>query len=939
MSKLTELINYGQSYWLDNLSRQIIEDGTLQEMVSQKGLRGITSNPSIFQKAISGSNTYDRQIKELTEQGKNIQEIYEALTVKDVQDACDILKPVFDESKGRDGFVSLEVAPFLARDTQGSMNEARRLFKLVNRKNCMIKIPGTKEGIPAIEEMLYEGININITLLFSIEGYKAVAVAYQNAIHRRMEEGKPIDQLASVASLFISRIDVLVDQLLSHYIIPGQKCDDRCPDTLLGKAGIITAQLCYQEFKTIFSSDHWENCLKKGAHPQKPLWASTSSKNPLYPDVRYVNALIAENTVNTLPDETILAFESHGTLEKNAIEENIDEIKHFYKKLKFFDIDINFVTKQLENEGIQKFIEAYSKLMNGLAQKRNDLLKDTISTQKINAQKLEKEFKETCAALDEMQAGMRLFKQDPYLWKSDYENVQAISERMGWLSLPKESLKKSEEFISFVEEVKSEGFKYTVLLGMGGSSLCSEVAKDTFKTKSGFLELIVLDNTSPEAIQAVENQIDLANTLFIVASKSGGTTETISFFQYFYDKVKTIKNDTAGKNFCAITDDGTNLVALAKEHNFRKIFLNPTQLGGRYSVLSDFGIVPMALMGVDIQGLLLSAQQIQSSCDPSIPAENNPGLALGILLGVCQKHKKDKITFVQSDSISSFGYWVEQLLAESTGKEGKGLIPINGETLGAPEDYGNDRLFVHLFLADDNNQEAEEKLKALESSGHPVVRIQLQNKIALGAEFYRWEIAVAISAIIMKINPFDQPNVEESKQNTKEILSERDENGALKKGKPLMEKEGISIYTDAISDNKGEDSAKDYITSFLNQAQENDYIAILPYMLMTDSRKALLQSWRMKLRNEHKVATTLLAGPRYLHSTGQLHKGGPNTGIFIILTHEEENTLAIPNNNYDFGILDLAEALGDFKALNDKKRKVIRIHLGTKPDAGLQTII
>lgn len=936
MSKLTELIKFGQSYWLDNLSREIIEDGSLKEMVTNKGLRGITSNPSIFQKSISGSDTYDAQIKELTKQGKSTQEIYEALTVKDVQDACDILLPVYESSNGTDGFVSLEVSPFLARDTQGSMNEARRLWKLVDRKNSMIKIPGTKEGAPAIEEMIYEGININVTLLFSIENYKRVAEAFQSALHRRIEEGKPVDHLFSVASLFVSRIDVLVDQLLSHYIIPGQKCTDRCPQFLLGKAGIATAKLCYQEFKELFSTEQWESCDKKGAHLQKPLWASTSNKNPLYQDVRYVNALIGNHTINTLPPETIKDFEDHGTMEQDAIEKNMDEIKDFYKKLKFFDIDINFVTKELENEGIQKFIEAYAKLMTGLSKKRNDLLKDAIAQQSINAQKLDKEFKSTCQALDEIQAGMRLFKQDPHLWKNDFENVQAISERMGWLTLPEDMMKKIDEFNKFVDVLRREGYTSTVLLGMGGSSLCSEVAKDTFKTKSGYLDLFVLDNTSPEAIKAVEDKIDLEKTMFIVASKSGGTVETISFFHYFYKKLKAIKGDKAGENFCAITDPGTNLVTIAKDNKFRKTFQNPPLLGGRYSVLSDFGIVPMALMGVDIKGLLESAQQMKANCDPAIPSESNLGLSLGVILGVCQKHKKDKITFVQSSSIASFGYWVEQLLAESTGKEGQGLIPINGETLGSPDDYGNDRLFVHLFLKSDDNQSDNDKLAALEKSGHPIVRIEMHEKLDLGAAFYHWEIAVAISAIIMKINPFDQPNVEESKQNTKEILSERNKDGSLKKGEPKFTADGISIYVNEKLNKM--DSVKNAMDSFLNEVAANDYIAILPYVLMTSERKEMLQNWRMKLRNKYKVATTLLAGPRYLHSTGQLHKGGPNSGHFVIFTHDEEGELPIPENDFDFGTLDFSEALGDFKALNDKKRKVIRINLSANIESSLKKV-
>jgi len=376
MENLIKLLDYGQSYWLDNLTREKINDGEIKRRVTEQGLRGITSNPSIFNKAFTNGDDYDKQIEELAKAGKNTQEIYEALTIKDVQDACDILKPVFDQSQGTDGFVSLEVSPYLARDTHGSMNEARRLYKSVNRVNCYIKIPGTKEGVPAIEQMLYEGININITLLFSIENYEAVAQAYLRAIKRRSEEGKSLINTVSVASFFLSRIDVLCDQILSQYILPSDSPNaDPRPGLLLGKAGIASARLAYQRFKEIFYSKEWKALKEKGAHVQRVLWASTSTKNPNYSDVLYVNSLIGSDTVNTLTEETIEAFADHGILKKDAIEDNLDDAKTVFGKLKEIGIDINFVTQQLENEGIQKFIDSYNMLMKGLEEKRLKALK------------------------------------------------------------------------------------------------------------------------------------------------------------------------------------------------------------------------------------------------------------------------------------------------------------------------------------------------------------------------------------------------------------------------------------------------------------------------------------------------------------------------------------------------------------------------------------
>jgi transaldolase / glucose-6-phosphate isomerase len=940
MNTLRNLLNYGQSYWLDNLTRKKITSGELKKRVLEQGLRGVTSNPSIFDKAIANSDDYHEQITALAKKGKTPEQIYDALTVKDVQDACDILNPVYVESKGMDGFVSLEVSPYLARDSSGTMEEARRLFKEVGRPNCLIKIPGTVEGIPAIEQMLYEGININITLIFSIERYVEVAQAYIRAIAQRIGEGKPVNSLISVASVFISRIDVLTDQLLSIPLAIWQEKENNRPELLAGKVGVATARITYQHFKEIFSGEGWERLEDKGAHVQRPLWASTSNKDPLYPDLRYVEPLIGKNTINTLPDETITALADHGILKNDTIEEGLEESKQIFPNLKKVGIDIDLVTRQLENEGIQKFIDAYNKLITNLADKRMKALGKEAGSQKISCGKLTKEINAAYASIDEKQIGKLLFAKDPYLWKTDPEQVKEISHRLGWLTLPDDFTKNAESLITFTDEIKEEGYTQAVLLGMGGSSLCSEVARETFGAAEGYLQLFVLDNTDPAAILELENKINIEKTLFIVASKSGNTEETLSFFHYFYDKLKRKKKKDIGNNFIAITDKSTPLVKIAKKYQFRKVFINNPDLGGRYSVLSDFGLVPMVLMGLDIKAILLSAKQMEDSCN-GVPTIANPGISLGAVLGICEQHGRDKVTFVLSSSISSFGYWVEQLLAESTGKDGHGLIPVNGELLGSPKVYGNDRVFIHMYLPSDNNQPDTENMEALEAAGHPIVRIKVANKIALGGEYYRWEIAAAIAGIVLGINSFDQPNVEESKKNTGLLLKGWTKDGSFKKSKPVLKIENISIYggqeTKKLTSDHHE-SIGDFIKSFTEQAKPGNYIALLPYFLMTSYRIKILQTWRHHLRDESKEATTLLNGPRYLHSTGQLHKGGPGTGLYIILIGEGEEDLPIPGEKFGFATLHKAQALGDFRSLTDKGRRVIRINLGKDVDDGLEKI-
>ncbi len=941
MSALLKLIDYGQSYWLDNLTRNMIKSGELKRRVTKEGLRGNTSNPAIFNKAISSGNDYDQQIKKLVSEKKTIGEIYDALTVKDVQDACDISRKVYDDSNGVDGYISLEVSPYLAHDTEGTMNDARRLFKAVNRPNCFIKIPGTKEGVPAIEQMLYEGININITLLFSIASYEAVAYAYIKALERRLEEGKTIDNVASVASFFLSRIDILTDQLLGHLIIPEKSSgDEPRPELLLGKTAIASAKLAYQSFKKIFSGEKWQKLADKGARVQRPLWASTSTKDPLYNDIKYVEPLVGKDTVNTLPEATISAFADHGKIEADAVEKGVGDARKVFDDIKKIGIDIDFITEQLVNEGIQKFIDPFDNLMITLAKKRKEILSDKTGFQKISFGKSESQVKEALKSLDEKQFTRRLFAKDPYLWKSDEEAVKSIRNRLGWLNID-DFIDRADEIENFAKDVKQAKFKYVVLLGMGGSSLCPEVARETFGTKAGYPELIMLDNTDPAAVKNVEKKVDITKTLFIVASKSGTTTETLSFYRYFYNIVHDKSEGKSGSQFIAITDSGTTLEQEAKDKNFRKVFTNPEDYGGRYSALSYFGLVPMALIGIDIKKILDNARQIEISSGAFIPSNANPSISLGTFLGINQKQGKDKITFVFSESVNAFGYWVEQLIAESTGKEGTGLIPIEGEVPGKPEVYSNDRVFVYLYTSDDDTEKNEKRIKGLEKEGYPVVRIELQNKLALGAEFFRWELATATAGRIIGVNPFDEPNVAESKKNSKDLLNEWKEKGSFGEGEPILQEGDIAVYCNESADWMFEGhkkSLKGFLNAFVNLAKSPDYLSILAYFLQTPDRERILQSIRIRLRDKLKVATTLGYGPRYMHSTGQLHKGGPNAGVTILFSYDPEDDISIPGSSFGFSTLQRAQALGDFRSLNNKNRRVIRIHLGKNIEQSLKKL-
>jgi glucose-6-phosphate isomerase len=550
----------------------------------------------------------------------------------------------------------------------------------------------------------------------------------------------------------------------------------------------------------------------------------------------------------------------------------------------------------------------------------------------------------THAALDRLAAEnfpQRLWDHDATLWKQEPEHQKIIRNSLGWLTSPDTLLGQIDGLGHFAQEVKNAGFTHQVLLGMGGSSLCPDVCRATFGTAPGFLPLEVLDSTVPASVMAVEKSIDLAHTLFIVSSKSGGTTETLSFFEYFYDRVRSVKGDRAGENFIAITDPGTSLEKLAREKNFRRIFPGQPDIGGRYSALSNFGIVPAVLAGDNARGLLERAARLANACGPQVPAAENPGLFLGSALAEAAKMGHDKVTFVISPGICAFADWIEQLIAESTGKEGKGLLPVAGEPLGDPAVYGPDRVFVQISLIGNTDDATEHKLRVLESAGHPAIRIALQDILDMGAEFFRWEVATAAVGALLGIDAFDQPNVQESKDNTKRLLNEYQAQGKFAEENLLLESEGTKFFGNSALGSKsggGASSAEEVLATFLKQARTGDYVALMAYIQPTREKTLALESLRVRLRDSLRLATTLGYGPRFLHSTGQLHKGGANNGLFIQITADDAEDLPIPGAPYTFSVLKQAQALGDMYSLVSKQRRVLRIHLGKDVHAGLARI-
>jgi transaldolase / glucose-6-phosphate isomerase len=928
MNSVKALEKHGQAVWLDFLARGFVAKGDLKNLIDTDGLKGVTSNPSIFEKAIGSSDEYDGAIGKALKTGdRPVAELFEQLAVEDIQHAADILRPVYDHLNGEDGFVSLEVSPYLAMDTKATIAEAERLWKTVSRKNLMIKVPATPEGLPAIRHLIGKGISINITLLFSQKVYVQVAEAYLAGLEKYVAGGGDPSHVASVASFFVSRIDSMVDKQLDEKIArandPSEK--ERLA-ALKGKIAIANAKLAYQRYKALFSGARWEKLEAKGAKPQRLLWASTGTKNKDYSDVLYVEELIGPNTVNTVPPATLDAFRDHGKL-RDSLEENIEDARGVLEELERSGIPLDAITAELVKEGVRLFADAADKLYGAVAYKRATVLGTAIDRQQLS---LGTQLAKTVeAGSEDWRASAkirRLWQKDKSVWTGDDEDKW-----LGWLKSP--ATADIADYEDFARRVKGQDFSDAVVLGMGGSSLGPEVLAETFPKKSGFPKLHVLDSTDPAQVRAMEAKVDLAKTLFIVSSKSGGTTEPNVMKDYFFDRVsKTIGAAKAGHRFIAVTDPGSSLEKVATTQGYARIFHGDPAIGGRYSVLSPFGLVPAAVAGIDVRSLLEHTASMVRSCGPDVPPNENPGVQLGLAMGVAGLEGRDKVTILSSKKIAAFGAWAEQLIAESTGKDGKGLIPIDGEPLGDATLYGNDRFFIDIRTEGENDRGHEDRLVALEKAGHPVVRIVMKSVDHIGQEFFRFEMATAVAGAVLGINPFNQPDVEAAKIKTRELTAAFEKTGALPAEKPLMSSAQADIYTDdqnaAALRNAGADGdLGSWLKAHLARSGEGDYVALLAYIERDKPYIDALQKMRLAVRDKRHVATCAEFGPRFLHSTGQAYKGGPDSGVFLQITAEDAEDLKVPGQNASFGVIKAAQARGDFDVLTERRRRALRVHL------------
>lgn len=911
MASLQELHALGQSTWLNYLRSSFIRSGELATRVKQ-GIQGVTANAQVYERAIRGSSDYDAGIRQAVAAGKSSRHIHEALMVDDIQRAADVLHPLFEDSHRLDGFVSFELEPSLLHAVPATVAEVRHLSHLVDRYNVMVEIPATPVGIEAVRALVADGVSINVTHLFSVDGYERVAAAYLAGLEQYVTSHSVWRTApTAVASFSLAPIDAAVDARLEALGRPD----------LAGKAAVALARQLYARYRQLFSGPAWEALAARRGQPLRPKWTRATARDFRHPALYYVEQLIGEGTIVTFSRSTLHAFLREGVVAP-SLDQGLDESETHLAKLAALGIDLEALAAGLQAEHLAASDQRFHSLVQGVVTKRNDL--------DMGAEVLRLQLGEAQALVDE--GLQQLCRHDIVgrIWAADHTvwqpGPQEITNRLGWLDIADNMADKTARLRDFTQQLVAEGYRYALLLGMGGSSLAPELFQKTLGRPSRpagavfpFLDVVVLDTTDADAVQAAEARVDLAHTVVIVATKSGGTVETLSAFKYFYNRLLDVVGPVrAGRHFIAITDPGSKIVELAARYGFRDLFLNDPAIGGRYSALSYFGLVPAALVGADVPMLLeraavAAANAMQGHCEA---IAGNHAAVLGTILGRLALSGRDKVTFITPPTLDSFGDWVEQLIAESTGKEGKGILPVVSEPRSPIESYGPDRLFVHLRLEGDSSDDGF--VAALADTGQPVVTLRMGDIYDIGGQFFLWEMATAIAAHFLGINPFDQPDVEAAKVKARAVVSEFADTGRLPAGDFAMPE-------------------PDQLKAFLEQARPGDYVAIQAYIPATPAADASLSALRQAIHLRTGLATTAGYGPRFLHSTGQLHKGDGGNGLFIQFVSDAAKDVAIPDEagapgaTMSFNVLKKAQALGDALALRAAHRRVIAFEVGTQP--------
>ncbi|MCC6973795.1 MAG: bifunctional transaldolase/phosoglucose isomerase [Anaerolineae bacterium] len=935
------------SIWYNHLSRDLIRSGELAQLITSGRLAGLRLNLALLERAIGEGDSYDEELVNTGEHDSDL--ALESLLIADVRAAADLLRPIYEESGGQKGFVCLDLSPLRADRPEIAVSEAKRLYASADRPNLMIEMIGKQTHLTAIEESLYAGVNVCISAVFSIRDYVQVAECYLRALERRLYNGQSVKGLVSIVQFDLSRVDAFVDKQLANNLRSAQGRGDlarvSANNVLIGTVGIANARRIYERFRELFHGDRFKRLQEAGALPQRLVWAEAEPNLLNLSSTAYLDALCTADTLVMASSATLGEYLQY-THSHEFPPTDFNAVLDTLRRAEEVGIDLEMINRRLQGDYEELLIDTFRKLITRLEGKRKTLLSGFIKRQALVLGVYQNAVETTLKQLRRQLSITRMWAKDTTLWTESAEQGEIIRQRLGWLTLPTDGRIERARLQTLREESRLKQWAHVVLLGMGGSSLAAEVIWRVLGRQPGYPELLLLDTTDPAAIQRVRDQIDLRRSVFIAASKSGTTLETQCLQRYFIAQLEK-SGLTPGDHFIAITDPGSKLEQQSRSLGFRHVFLNPGDMPGRYAALSYFGLVPAALCGLNFERILQAGVEMQSACSSGVMGNNHPGLWLGTVMGVMAEHGRDKLSFLTSPEIAALPVWIEQLVAESLGKDGESVIPVVSTDPGMPHDYNDDRLFVYLRL-DNGRDNPDDVAQMLREAGHPLVTLALRDKYDVGAEFFRWAFAAATAAMVLEVNPFDEPNVGETKNNTAWQLENFQHTGALPAERPSFAEDGVSLFTDehtaelltAVAQQRAYQGSPltDALATFLTFARSGDYVAIMAFLDPSEVMNAHLETIQRRARHVLKRAVTIGFGPRFLHITGQMHKGGAPHGVFLQITAADQVQVPIPSEPYDFSILKQAQANGDLTALLSRGLRVARLDLGDNPVQGLHKI-
>lgn len=922
---------HGQQIWLQGPRRFALSSEELAALVSEGTVSGFVFDMDVVDAALVDGADYAAARERARSSGWAPDRLLEDVLLEDAAAAAALLQKWRPGDASTRSWVAVDLPPHVGLAGEATAVWAGRLAEVTEGATALVKLPGTRAGLQAAENVIAAGYGIYLHHLFTVEQVRSALAAYLRGLRLALAAGRDLSRAAAVAAVNLLRIDVAVDQLL-HDCMRRSEDDRDLLESLLGRAALGTARVAADTVREFTEDAEWVRLQGKGAVPPLLAWEGTRTSSPARREMEYLEELIGPGTASVVSWSALAALRDFGK-PSPRLGRGIDEAREVLDDIAGAGIDLEAVADDLQKAAAGSDERRFGRLLNTVAAGSARAQFD------VAAGGLEQELRESLRELEKAAVGRRLWSRDASLWSTDDTDAPAIRNRLGWLALPETMREEALPLAAIARSRAGAKEGMALLLGMGGSSLGADALRIAFECRN----LTVVDTTAPGGIAAAAGRLQVDRSVFVVSSKSGGTAETDALEKFFFDQVSAVRDD-AGSRFFAVTDPGTPLHELARNRGYARVWLAPPDVGGRYSVLSVFGLLPAALMGIDVGRLLASAHRMAVLCGPEVPAHLNSAVVIGALMAVGARHGRDKLTFLTPPRLAGLGDWAEQLIAESSGKRGQGIVPVSREPLGDADRYGEDRLFVHFRVAGEEARANDELADEMQRRGHPVVRIVLTDVMDIGAELFRWEMATAVACAAMHVNAFDEPDVRDAKERAGALLQQYREEGRLGEPQPDFEEGSLAVMAPSTYEGLRQrlqpgSGLESWLSAHLRGARPPDYVGILAFLAPDLQTWHALQGLRALLRDRLGVATTLGWGPRYLHSTGQLHKGGGDGGVFLQLTADAASDLAIPGESYSFEVLLRAQALGDFQALAARGRRLLRVHLGREVETGLARLL